>query len=80
LNLLLVVLIVPFTMPLWDLVVYRTLGQYIRPCCLRAFDSDRFALSGRTRTKSSRLLEIARVIMCFKHVASFIVNANHSVV
>ena len=44
LNLLLVVLIVPFTVPLWDLGVYRTLGQYIRPCCLRAFDSDRFWL------------------------------------
>jgi hypothetical protein len=25
------------------------------------------------------LFEIARVVVCFKHVASFIVNANHSV-
>ena len=25
------------------------------------------------------LAEIARVLMCFKHAASFVVNANHSV-
>ena len=28
-NLCLVVLIIPFTMPLWDLVVYTTLEQYV---------------------------------------------------
>ena len=29
-------------MPLWNLVVDRTLGQYICLCCLLAFDADRF--------------------------------------
>ena len=37
-------------------------------------------LDGRVRvTKNLRLFEIANVLMCFSHVASFIVNANHSV-
>ena len=36
------VFMVPFFIPALGLVVHRTLGQYIRPRCLRAFDSDRF--------------------------------------
>jgi hypothetical protein len=31
-------------MPLWNLVVDGTLGQYICLCCLLAFDADRFYL------------------------------------
>jgi len=32
-----------------------------------------------THTRALRLLEIARVLVRFNHVARFIVNANHSV-
>jgi hypothetical protein len=34
----------------------------------------------QTERKNSSLFELARVLMCFDHVASFIVNANHSIV
>jgi len=32
-----------------------------------------------THTRALRLLEIARVLVRFNHVARFIVNANHSI-
>jgi hypothetical protein len=32
-----------------------------------------------TLTSALRLFELARVLVCFDHVASFIVNANHRI-
>jgi hypothetical protein len=37
-------------------------------------------MRGRDASKNSALFELARVLVRFDHVASFIENANHSIV